>query len=73
MKNSGNYKNTYIKVDGNIIINEQNITWVKQMDECLLICAKKDGCDKNCLDSVHKLCKINNPDSYNNLNNMFYK
>jgi hypothetical protein len=62
-------QNTYIKADDNTLINEKCITWVKQMDECLMVCAKKDGCDIRDwgyrITSTHKICKTNNPESYN--------
>ena len=28
-------KSSYIKTDNNTFINEQNIAWVKQMNDCL--------------------------------------
>ena len=58
----------YIKVDGNMIINEKCIRWVKKMDECMSVCIKIAGCtDKETL----KVCKINNNDSYMKLNKNF--
>ena len=58
----------YIKVDGNMIINEKCIRWVKKMDECMSVCIKIAGCaDKETL----KVCKINNNDSYMKLNKHF--
>ena len=66
---------TYIKADDNTLLNEKCITWVKQMDECLIVCVKKDGCDGrdwlSMKTSTHKICKINNPDSYKKFNDMF--
>ena len=64
-------KPKYIKVDNNKIINEQAIKWVKKMDECLHICTKSSGCSIETTD-IHKICKLNNPDSYNKLNKHFY-
>ena len=61
-------KNNYIRVDDNKIINEKCIKWIKKMDECLAICTKSDGCYKS---TTHKVCKINNLDSYNKLNKYF--
>lgn len=61
-------ENKFIKVDNDKIINEKAIKWVKKMDECLYICTKSDGCT---LDYTHKLCKINNFNSYNKLNKNF--
>ena len=62
-------KPSYINTDENKIINEQAITWVKKMDECLYICTKFTGCSNN--GDIHKLCKINHPTSYNYLNKHF--
>ncbi len=61
---SSHLSQTYIKADNNILINEKCISWVAQMDECLIICTKKDGCDIRDKRTTHKICKINNPDSY---------
>lgn len=63
-------ENTYIKVDNNKIINESCIRWIKKMDECLEICIKVHGCHGNLIDT-HKICKINNYDSYTKLNKSF--
>ena len=59
----------FIKVDDNTVINKNTIRWIKKMDECLAVCVKSDGCiiDKN----THKICKINNYDSYALLNKYF--
>lgn len=59
----------YIKVDDNKIINERCIRWVKKIDECLEICTRNDGCSVHA--NTHKLCKINNNDSYMYLNAHF--
>jgi hypothetical protein len=58
----------YIKADGNKIINEKCIRWVKKMNECLVVCTKANGCTS---DETHKICKLNNLDSYNKLNKNF--
>jgi hypothetical protein len=60
---------SYIKTDKNIIINEKCIKWVQKMDECLEICTKSDGCSPGL--NTHRLCKINNPDSYEKINKHF--
>jgi len=65
-----NYKTLYFKTDDNKIINEKSITWVKKMSECLEICVKASGCKGNDIDT-HKICKLNNLDSYNKLNKYF--
>ena len=58
----------FIKADNDIIINMNCIRWVKKMDECLQICSKSDGCR---IENTHKICKINNADSYNRLEKYF--
>ncbi len=59
---------SFIRADGNKIINEKMIRWIKQMDLCLEVCTKSDGCSQS---NVHKICKLNNPDSYDKLNKLF--
>jgi len=62
-------KNIYIKMDNNKVINEKCIKWIKKMDECLAVCTKSNGCyDKD----THRVCKINNEDSYNKLDKHFH-
>jgi hypothetical protein len=65
-----NNKNLYLKTDDNKVINEKHIRWIKKISECLEICMKSDGCSGSNNDT-HKICKLNNPDSYNKLNNFF--
>lgn len=64
---------TYIKADGNKLINEKCITWVRKIDECLEVCTKSEGCGIRWTghNDTHKICKINNPDSYDKLNFFF--
>jgi hypothetical protein len=57
---------SYLRVDDNKIINETCIRWVKKMDDCLHVCTKLTGCNISNGDT-HKICKINNLDSYNKL------
>ena len=38
------------------------------MSECLEVCTKPNGCY---VGDIHKICKINNLDSYNKLNKHF--
>jgi hypothetical protein len=65
-----NNNTVYLKTDNNFIINEKRIRWVKKMSDCLEVCVKSTGCSvKN--GDTHKICKINNPDSYNKLNKYF--
>lgn len=60
---------TFIKVDDEKIINMNCIRWVKKMDECLQICSKSNGCAGD--GDTHKVCKINNEESYRRLNRYF--
>lgn len=63
---------SFIKADDNKVINEKYIKWIKKMDECLEICTKSTGCGLALTTGdTHKICKLNNPDSYNKLNNLF--
>jgi hypothetical protein len=52
-------------------INEKCIQWVRKMDECLDVCTKSTGCSLRSGVDTHKICKINNSDSYNKLNKHF--
>ena len=63
MENSN--QSSYIKVDGNAVINEKYIRWIYQIDKCMEICWKNSGCLRG--NDTFKLCKSNNPDSYNKL------
>jgi hypothetical protein len=65
-----NNKTLYLKTDDNIIVNEKCIKWVKKMSDCLEVCIKSTGCNVN-NENTHKICKINNMDSYNKLNKHF--
>jgi hypothetical protein len=58
----------FLKTDENKIINEKCIRWVKKMGDCLAVCIKTDGCR---ISDTHRICKLNNPDSYNKLNKYF--
>ena len=59
----------YLKTDNNKVINEKQIKWVKNMSECLEVCTKSIGCSGD--GDTHKICKSNNPYSYNKLNKYF--
>jgi hypothetical protein len=65
-----NNQNSYLKTDDNKIINEKQIRWVKKMSDCLEVCTKSNGCFSKNYDT-HKICKVNNLDSYNKLNQFF--
>jgi hypothetical protein len=65
-----NNKTFYLKADDNKIINEKSIKWVIKMSDCLEVCTKSTGCGiKN--GDTHRICKLNNPDSFNKLNKHF--
>ena len=62
----------YLRTDDYKIINIDKITWARKINECFEICTKTTGCslEKNFYDT-HKLCKLNNINSYNKLNDLF--
>jgi len=64
---------SYIKADGNTLINEKCIRWVRKMDECLEVCTKSTGCGTRWtgISDTIRICKVNNPDSYDKLNFYF--
>jgi hypothetical protein len=62
-----NNKLKYIKTDDNKFIKEKSIIWVKKMSDCLKICTKRKGCSSI---GSYKICKSNNPDSYDKVNNL---
>lgn len=57
---------SYLKTDGDKFINEQTITWVKKMGDCLKISTIQT--DYYFLTNVYYICKSNNINSYNKLN-----
>ena len=59
----------YLKTDDNKIINEKCILWVKKMNDCLDVCVKSTGCGNH--GDTHKICLLNNQESYNKLNKHF--
>ena len=59
----------FIAADNDIIINQATIRWVKKMNDCLEVCSKQSGCTLE--KETIRICKINNPDSYNQLNKYF--
>jgi hypothetical protein len=65
-----NNKVSYIKADDNRIINEACIRWAKKMDECIMVCTKSDGCSEY-RRNLHRICKTNNPESYNKMIKFF--
>ena len=64
-----NNKVSYIKTDDNKVLNEQCIKWVKKMNECLEVCVRTNGCREQV--NTHRICKLNNPESYKKLNKLF--
>jgi len=69
-KDNLNNKDLYFKADDSKVINGKYITWLKKMDECLEVCTKSNGCSiEN--GQTHKICKLNNPGSYDKLNKLF--
>jgi hypothetical protein len=63
-------ENIYLKTDDNKIINQKCIKWVQKMGDCLQVCVKSIGCNID-HGGTHKICKLNNLDSYNKLNKHF--
>jgi len=61
--------NKFLKTDDNSVINEKYIRWVKKMGDCLDVCMRSSGCAIP--ENMHKICKLNNLDSYNKLNKLF--
>ena len=62
-------ENIYLKTDDEKIINEKCIKWINKINDCLYVCTKSSGCVG--IIDTHKICKINNLDSYNKLNKHF--
>ena len=65
-----NSQQPYLKTDDNKIINEKHIRWIRKINDCLEICTKSIGCNIENKDT-HRICKLNNPYSYNKLNDLF--
>lgn len=62
----------YIKADDDVIINEKHIRWVKKINDCMEICSKQSGCSlNNNGKETHKVCKINNLESFLRLDKKF--
>lgn len=59
----------YIKVSNDKLINQNAITWIRRIEECMYICTRSDGCDL--VKSTHKICKFDNPTGYNRVDNLF--
>ena len=65
-----NNKITYLTTDDNRIINANAIRWVQKMSDCLEVCLRTQGCNVQDRSTI-RICKLNNPDSYNILNKHF--
>jgi hypothetical protein len=65
-----NNKVSFLKTDDNRVINEKYIIWVQKFSDCLAVCTKSTGCNVQNKDT-HTICKLNNLDSYNKLNDYF--
>jgi hypothetical protein len=61
----------FIVADDDTIISRKSIIWIKRIEECMYICTKSNGCNSSNLNDTHKVCRINNPTSYNTINNQF--
>jgi hypothetical protein len=59
---------TFLKTDDNKVINTNYIRWIAKFSECVDVCIKSDGCF---ITDTHRICKLNNPDSYEILNKFF--
>jgi|694.fasta_scaffold36095_3 hypothetical protein len=57
-------KSSYIKTDNGKFINEKFIIWVKKMDDCLNV----GTVETSAVFNTYKICKLNNPHSYNKIN-----
>lgn len=76
MNSNKSNQSNYIKADNNKIINEAQIRWVKQMDDCLYVCTKSDGCYINYVKPTRTntltICKLNSlKNSYTYLREKF--
>lgn len=54
---------SYLKVDGNKVVNENHIRWVERLHDCMYICMKSND--------VQSVCKGNNTETFDLLNNKF--
>ena len=61
--------NDFVRLEKNIVLRESAIRWMKQMEECIYICSKSNGChiDESFQNTTHRVCKSTNPTSYNRL------
>ncbi len=67
-----NNQSSFIKTDDGKVINEKHIRWIKKIGDCLEVCIKSNGCiSQRPFPNSHTICKLNNPISYNKLNQFF--
>ena len=60
--------NKFIQIDDGRMVNEDRILWVRQMEECMRVCAKPHGC---ALLEAYSVCKNKRPESYERLLQLF--
>lgn len=63
-------KPLFVRTDENIFLNVQYIRWVKTIDDCLYVCSKSSGCNKDTPESIHKICKSVNSDNHAKIMNL---
>lgn len=45
---SENQQPNYLKVDGNKVVNENHVQWVKRLHDCMYICMKTNDVNSVC-------------------------
>lgn len=60
---NNNSKVHYVKVNDNMIINENHIRWIKRMKECLEICTRANECSIQ-HGETYRICKADNYENY---------
>jgi hypothetical protein len=58
----------FIQIDDGRMLNEERITWIKNIQECMHICAKNDGCRN--METI-TICKDKQPKSYERIMLLF--
>ena len=61
-----NREKSYICMDNNICINEKSIVWIHQVEKCMYLCTKPNGCEFR-IGDTHMICESKNPDGFNKL------
>jgi len=62
-----NKQSKYIQIDHKTFINKIHIKWVEQMNDCMEVCVRGDGCR---VGETHRICKLANPVNYQKLANI---